>query len=203
MSHYDTLDVMRDASPEQIKKAFRRKASKAHPDREGGHAVMALINVAYETLSDPVKRARYDQSGQDNLVPPLDHRAMEVIMQMFAQLIQRAPEHEDIIELLKTSIRQNQDGMERKIKEHKSEIAAFGKRLQRLKHKGKGRNFIADFIDQRVRQIGDQISQIEDSLTLGHRAVQLLQDYQDTPPERQAPAMRGVFSTSGSTSTSW
>jgi DnaJ-class molecular chaperone len=36
MNHYDTLGVPRDASPEDIKRAFRRERSKAHPDREGG-----------------------------------------------------------------------------------------------------------------------------------------------------------------------
>jgi len=59
--HYTTLGVGRDASPEQIKSAYRKMAAKHHPDRGGDTAAFQNIQAAYETLSDPNKRAQYDQ----------------------------------------------------------------------------------------------------------------------------------------------
>jgi len=60
MNHYETLGVGKNASPEEIKLAYRRLASKSHPDKGGDTATFQGIQHAYETLSDPYKRAEYD-----------------------------------------------------------------------------------------------------------------------------------------------
>ncbi len=60
MDYYNTLGVPRSASPEEIKKAYRRLAMQHHPDRGGDHNTFAKINEAYDTLSDPDKRDSYD-----------------------------------------------------------------------------------------------------------------------------------------------
>lgn len=65
--HYETLGLRRDATPEQIKKAYRAHAHKHHPDRNPGdpsaEARFKEAVEAYETLSDTGKRRRYDLLG--------------------------------------------------------------------------------------------------------------------------------------------
>ena len=64
--YYDLLGVGRNASDEDIKKAFRRLAMEYHPDRnkrEGATEKFKEINEAYQALSDPQKRAAYDRFG--------------------------------------------------------------------------------------------------------------------------------------------
>lgn len=62
--YYEVLGVSKDASPDEIKKAFRRLAVQYHPDKEGGdEAKFKEINEAYEVLRDAQKRQRYDQFG--------------------------------------------------------------------------------------------------------------------------------------------
>ena len=64
--YYEVLGLSRDASAEDIKKAFRRLAFKYHPDRnqdDGAEAKFKELNEAFEVLSDPDKRTRYDQFG--------------------------------------------------------------------------------------------------------------------------------------------
>jgi molecular chaperone DnaJ len=64
--YYEILGISRNASDEELKKAFRRLAKQYHPDankEQGAEARFIEINEAYEVLSDPQKRAAYDRYG--------------------------------------------------------------------------------------------------------------------------------------------
>jgi curved DNA-binding protein len=66
--YYQTLGVARDATAGDIKKAFRKLARKYHPDvskEPDAEARMKEVNEAFAVLSDPEKRAAYDQLGHD------------------------------------------------------------------------------------------------------------------------------------------
>ena len=63
MNHYETLGVAKTATPEEIKSAYRKLAKAHHPDLGGDTAKFQEITEAYETLSDPQKRAYYDHQG--------------------------------------------------------------------------------------------------------------------------------------------
>ncbi|NLN87619.1 MAG: molecular chaperone DnaJ [Syntrophomonadaceae bacterium] len=71
--YYDALGLNREASADEIKKAYRQKAKKYHPDvnKEDANAAEKFKEVAeaYEVLSDPQKRAAYDQYGHDAFDP--------------------------------------------------------------------------------------------------------------------------------------
>jgi curved DNA-binding protein len=59
--YYQTLGVSETASPDEIKKAYRKLANQHHPDKGGDQAKFKDISVAYDTLSDANKKAEYDQ----------------------------------------------------------------------------------------------------------------------------------------------
>lgn len=62
---YQILGVSKNASTDEIKKAYRKLAHLYHPDKSGGdEKKFKEINEAYQTLSDPQKRSQYDQFGQ-------------------------------------------------------------------------------------------------------------------------------------------
>lgn len=62
--YYEVLGVSKDASADELKKAFRKQAVQHHPDKEGGDETkFKEINEAYEVLKDAQKRQRYDQFG--------------------------------------------------------------------------------------------------------------------------------------------
>ena len=67
--HYEVLGVGRDAPADEIKRAYRRLAREQHPDTNpgdpGAEARFKEATAAYEALSDPQRRARYDRFGHD------------------------------------------------------------------------------------------------------------------------------------------
>lgn len=64
---YETLEVEKDADSKTIKKAYRKLAVKHHPDKGGDEHKFKEINAAYEILSDPEKRQKYDKYGLEGL----------------------------------------------------------------------------------------------------------------------------------------
>ena len=60
MNYYEVLGVAKTASPEEIKRAYRKLASQHHPDKGGDTAKFQQVEEAYRVLSDPQKRAEFD-----------------------------------------------------------------------------------------------------------------------------------------------
>src|SRR3989338_6620228 len=69
MDYYEILGITKNASQDEIKKAFHRLAHKYHPDKGGDENKFKEINEAYQVLSDAQKRAQYDQFGNAQAGP--------------------------------------------------------------------------------------------------------------------------------------
>ena len=71
-NYYEILGITKNASEEQVRKAFRGLAMEWHPDRnraEGAEERFKEINEAYQVLIDPKKRQMYDQFGRVDIDP--------------------------------------------------------------------------------------------------------------------------------------
>ena len=82
-NHYETLNVLESADADDIKRAYRKMAMDAHPDRGGDPERFKNINAAYETLSDPQRRQEYDFQRQHGSAHPFGGFQNDVHQQHF------------------------------------------------------------------------------------------------------------------------
>jgi DnaJ family protein A protein 2 len=87
--YYELLGAPPDASMQDIKIAYRRRAVACHPDHGGAHEKMLLINEAWEVLSDPYTRMHYDYARSNQY----DYAAQRVAAEEQARARKRAQEH--------------------------------------------------------------------------------------------------------------
>lgn len=194
MDHYDTLGVPRDASAAEIKKAYRKKAKDAHPDRKGGdNTEMVAINRAKDTLLDDEKRKRYDETGTDDPKPPLQQMAEALIASGFDQVFDSDGElagHINIVQSLLTAFGKELAQAEIEIKK----AVVYLERLERKAKRVKARNpasVWANVVDQRRRRyegMRQQFTERRDALAL---ALKLLEEGYEgvvvAPPPPQQP----------------
>lgn len=99
MDYYERLGVSRNASPDEIKRAYKKLAIKHHPDKGGDHETFASINEAYDTLKDPTKKQNYD-NPQPQGFGPNGFEGMGGFEDLFSQFgfrRQRQQQNNDIV----------------------------------------------------------------------------------------------------------
>lgn len=94
--YYQTLGVAKTATPDEIKKAYRKLASQHHPDKGGDTAMFQQVEEAYRILSDPSKRQQYDNpqpqfnpGGSGGFPPGFDFGMGPGFQDIFAQMFKQ------------------------------------------------------------------------------------------------------------------
>lgn len=180
---YDVLGVDKNASEEDIKKAFKDKAKKAHTDKEGGdHDTMVELNKCYALLSNPAKREQYDSTGEtgENL------NSFEVRFKDFTQKVfvsgvleeQKNYEKTDLIEVFRQYVTaivgQNID--------HKNILAAKLDKLKKVQARivAKKENTIGSLLQLNMDQLTQEINISEDGIQFLNKCQEHLKDFSYT-----------------------
>lgn len=172
---YDTLDLNSDASPDQIQKAYKDKAKKLHPDKGGSDKEMAEVNHAYLILKDPIKRERYDKTGEETEVP-FDKKFENFCNNIFMKLIEQEDvDYSDLIGLFKKQC----DLHRRKLVNVKSELNSglnkLDKVLKRLSGGKDGR--IAKVVEGNINGLKMEIKKVEDEIDFMKAAEEIISSH--------------------------
>ncbi len=117
MNPYRVLGITKGTSKGRIERAFREKSMEHHPDRNPGdeQAVQrfAEVTLAYEVLTDPERRAKFDRTGEiDPTVPDNSHQELTLgLQQSFSRTVvalvstNQNPNCVDVVKLMKSDLR--------------------------------------------------------------------------------------------------
>jgi curved DNA-binding protein CbpA len=187
--HYEALGVKKNASKDEIKKAYRRKAKDAHPDRKGGdNTEMVALNRAKDTLLDDEKRARYDAGGDERSRPPLDTMAEQAIAQAFDELLDQdndLPDNINPIAAIERVFKQNASSAETQLKKIDLYMQRLERKAKRIKPKP-GNELWASVLDSRRKKYQSIKLQLSERISVMKRACELLQEgYEGTATSTQ------------------
>lgn len=173
---YETLGIERDATTEEVRAAYRRKAKAAHPDRAGGSSDdMAAANRAYDILSNPERRAAFDASGKDVPRTPIEIRAKELLRMAFMNVVNDLPEGWD-------SILATRERVKSGLVAGEAQIAGMRRRLHRLEKRSKrirGGHLFADLIHAQMDGLATNIENMEVGIEVVKLALEILKSYSD------------------------
>lgn len=190
--HYETLGVPKDASPEDIKRAYRKQSSQHHPDKKqgGSHEAMAKVNAAYAVLSDPARRLGYDQTGRDPAEgPTLDDIAEHALQTLIQQILEDNPKG-DLVKHLEQHITKSIEQLQAQVKKHERAIARLTKQLDRVVRKSAGRTSLFNAVlEKQIKQARDFIEEADRLMEVSQRSLEILRDHEDTKPEVEPQAV--------------
>jgi DnaJ-class molecular chaperone len=177
---YEDLEVDKGATPETIKKAFRKKAKQTHPDNGGKSDEFRTIAKAYNILSDEEKRKRYDNGeNPDNINQSNTHeqRVLNIVFSIFNNIVDQNIDlvHHNLFELMRQSIRANQQNFKSEKDRNQNNIERYNNILKRIKKKDKSTLFI-QLLDDKIKGCNAIIIQLDENINVCDDALKLIEE---------------------------
>lgn len=202
--HYETLGVSEDASAAEIKRAYRKKAERAHPDKRGGSQdEMIAINHAFDVLGDPKRKLLYDATGQDGQ-RPIDEQMRGLLMQGFQAALKSGSQ--TILKDVRTFVKDAKNKTIESQKEMRKAIKELESRRQKIKSKG-AENLFHMIVDKEIQGLKQNIAVMDEGLKVVEVAFKALDEYEsdEKEPERQRGVLYSdlTFGSQTSTTGNW
>ena len=185
MTHYDTLGVPRDATPEDIKRAYRRASAQHHPDRpHGDEAQMTKVNIAYKVLSDPAKRKHYDETGEDDApseAQSITEEATARLAALFDSFLEQGDATQDCIRAILQGMQIAIEAERREIKKFKHRLAELERKRKLVRRKKPGVDAFAGVITLKLEKLSLEIAKRERYVKVLERVRELAAEYEGCP----------------------
>lgn len=200
---YEELGVPKDATPEDIKKAYRDKAKKLHPDNQktGDETAFKKASHAIAILGDPLKREQYDRTGSEDTSDPEaaeDKEALSILSGIFNQLMTMAefnPAEHCPLKATRKITKQKRAEIEKGLAELELMLAKMRKTVKRLHRKGKEKKAgkLAMVLAGLERTVLQKKMQGEREIRVIDKVLAIVDDHEYTVDEKPKPAAGGIW----------
>lgn len=187
-SLYEILGVGADASPAEIKAAYRKIAKSVHPDAGGGRDQFQTVSHAFEVLSDPKKRAEYDRSGKDEFDPESTkyQPAIEILDSLVSSMVNALDVRADPIAEIRGCIKRG-IGTDREARAMLCDKEAkLAKLLSRVKPGKSSHGALKHIFNQKLLLLRERIEMVTEHIIVLEHALELLDGYSFEPDEEPA-----------------
>lgn len=198
------IDRRAEATPADIRRAYRRRAAQVHPDRNPddpfANAKMQQATEAYDILMDPERRRAFDTLGVVERPPNYDTKARDMLITCMLETLQRsgAPQLIDtmrrVLKVQLANVRQ-QIKVARSTNEH---IAAIKAKFRCRA----GENFLSIALDHKIAENAAIVAGMEQNAHITAKALEILDAFEDVQELLLASSQGGFFATGGA-SGSW
>jgi curved DNA-binding protein CbpA len=181
MSLYDDLGVGSDATFDEIRSAYRKRARACHPDLGGDREEFERIQNAHDVLSDTERRARYDQTGEtatnpDNRLSEISAAIVAAFDHVLAQAGAKFREHDLIVHTCSV-LRSRKRALRKSLANATDETIRLGEVIERLSFEGAGPDILRSTLRQRIVHHESAIRTAEHNLEVIDEAIAYLRSY--------------------------
>jgi len=202
---YTILGVRPDASMADIKKAYRTKAGKSHPDKGGDPEEFRLVSHAYKILSEQQTRARYDQTGQTTNGPTTDQAALSVLANWMRQIIDGEADlkHNDIVQIMKNAVEKELNNIQSNHRKLRRVLHRINYIKKNLSVNGSGApNFLVSTMEDKRMECVGGLRSLEQGKKVMAKVKEILTDYSYNYEEQKTQQQYyQVFSFGGNSTT--
>ena len=178
MNPYTELDVPVDASLETIKQRYRTLAQMHHPDKGGDEELFKRIKLAYEILSDPIRRKQYDITGETTTTNAKDEAVANIVQILLHVVPNFNVDQDDLIHIAEMETRTMLDLVNKDIGVTERYILNLEKVLSKLRIKTEGENILSSFIANQVKQRKQELESFQRRIQVCNLMLEILKDYE-------------------------
>ncbi len=210
---YKELGIDRDATPDEIRRAYRNRARSTHPDHGGDSSAFHHVRQAYLLLSDKDARARYDETGyagqQESTSRQyrMEQAALSTVgSALLAAIDSDAVPDRDILEAASSDLEQQVNGISGNLRILKQLLKRYKKLRKAITYNGEGINIAQLVLQVRIAEVAKEIERYELDLEVYELALEKLEEYEldDSGFEEDAAMWRHeVLFGGAATGTGW
>jgi DnaJ-class molecular chaperone len=175
---YKILDVNKDASKEQIKKAYKRKAKKVHPDiNKGRDEEFKELAIAHRILTDDESRARYDRTGEgeDSVFNRFDNAVRDTVLQAFSVALS-SESTSNYLRYAKEWINQKAQAVENDRENFIARQVKLEKVIDKITTENE-QNYFRMVVEQDLSRIKTALEQMSEAMKIFNTAKEILKGY--------------------------